>query len=102
MNGFRSGPDACLEHFACGLAREHAHERAQVIVCTRVDLVVVRVRANAARRQLLLPCYLKLTLLLKAPGRVPVAVRYVGKSGGRGGNAPPGVLFPSLFPLWGC
>ena len=35
-----------LEHFTCGLTREHADESAQVIVRARVDLVV-RVRANA-------------------------------------------------------
>jgi hypothetical protein len=38
----------CLEHFACGLTREDAHEGTQVIVRTRVDLVV-RVRPNALR-----------------------------------------------------
>jgi hypothetical protein len=35
-----------LEHFTCGLAREHADESAQVVVGTRVDLLI-HVRANA-------------------------------------------------------
>jgi len=46
MNEFRSALDFCFEYFTSGLAREYADERAQVIVWMRVDLVVVRVRAN--------------------------------------------------------
>jgi hypothetical protein len=46
MNGFRSALAVCLECFTSGLAREHAHEGAQLIVRLRVELFP-RVRANA-------------------------------------------------------
>ena len=46
MNWTRPTLQLRLEHFTSGLAREHAHKSAQMIVRARVDLVV-RVRADA-------------------------------------------------------